>query len=43
MTTYWKCVDCREPSEPHQLDDDLRCDSCVDELKAQENDKEITE
>jgi len=43
MTTNWKCVDCGELSEPQQLDDELRCDSCVDEWKAQENDKEITE
>ena len=37
------CCDCGDDYELHSLDDDLRCDDCSDEWKAQNNDNRLCE
>lgn len=38
MTVTWsRCCDCGEEYALHALDDELRCEDCVDEWKAQNN------
>ena len=35
------CIDCTEVYYMYQLDDELRCDDCNEEWKAQNNDADV--